>query len=312
MFRLSASLALLILASAVGTPACAQDPGAVLPRAFYWNVGDSGSPRSDEERIRRFRSLGAAEIHIWLNENRATPACGYRFRYQEGGALLWTPARLEAFTRALKAAGIKPVFILSPDLRTRSYIASLSARGAPLNLAAKIRGVDIELDIEGNGESRIRCPGDGLETNAADLELIAAIRRTTPTSKIIVSTIRAYDRRHPHLMRLADAISPQLYGAHFAYTLPETRAALNYFRSRYPKPLWVALSVECSMADFRAGRCSEALFDSEVKLVAEARRQAPGRVVKYVVWGEREAKRCPARPLCSVFAQDYLTRTAGR
>ncbi len=292
-------------------------------RAYYWDVGDKStlSPATDAGRIARLKSLGISEAHIWLNENRKTPPCGYLFHYTEGGAPLWTASRLEAFTVALKAAGLRPVYILSPDIRTTSYIASLSAVGGPLAVAAKVGDVDIELDIEGNGQNpgeteasandpaAVAC-ADGLTRDAADAAIVAAVRATSPTSRLVISTIRGYDAKHPVLTAAANAISPQLYGAHYAYTLKEATEGLAYFRKRYPdKPLWLALSVECSPADAAAARCSETLFASEVELATKAWAVDPVLSPKYVVWGEREARACPPKPLCSVFAETYLSKT---
>ena len=295
--------------------AAASVASAEVPvRAYYWNIGDGASAdaATDSARIARFKALGVHEVHLWLNENRTTPACGYLFHYSEGGAALWTPARLQEATRALQAAGLKVVYILSPDIRTTSYIASLAVPGGPLDVAAQVTGVDIELDVEGNGASPAPCPGDGLNVDEADRQVLQTIHTTTPTSKIVISTIRGYDTKHLVLMDGADVISPQLYGAHYALPLADAKAGFAYFRKAYPtKPLWVGLSVECSKIDADRGRCSQALLESEVKLVAEAHATYGSLVPKYVIWGEREAQQCPAKPLCSVFAEDYLTRSVG-
>lgn len=293
------------------TPAVSHDSVAGLTRAYYWNTGDS-SKLSDSERISHIKSLGVSEVHIWLNGNLKTPNCGYKFRYTDG-SLLWKADRLEAFTRALKDASLKPVFIFSPDLRTESYIRSLSVNGGPLEVASKVKGVDIELDIEGNGESATPCPGDGLGRDEADRQLIDLIHTVSPTSKIIMSTTSTWGRKHPVLTSPngVDAISPQLYGAHFADPITEAERALNSAMKEYPgKQLWVGLSVECSEKDANAGHCSERLFDSEVKMVSKAHTDAPSQVTKYVIWGEREARPCPSLPLCSVFGADYLKRTS--
>jgi hypothetical protein len=306
--------AFVFLAAVItGSASIAQQNTAPVTRAYYWDVADNKAV-SDAERIQRMKSFGAKEVHIWLNGNEKTPACGTHFSYSDGG-LLWTPVRLEAFTRALRDAGLKPVFIFSPELRTASYIKSLSADGGPLAVAAKVGGVDVELDIEGNGERATPCPGDGLERDAADQQLLDAIRQTNPTAKISMSTTNGWAGKHPVLTgdHGVDALSPQLYGAHYADPLDGARATLNDFLKRYTnKPLWVGLSVECSVSDAKRGHCSEALFDSEVKLLAEMNTKYPNRVPKYVVWGEREARRCPPKPLCSTFAEDYLKRTAGQ
>jgi hypothetical protein len=298
-----------------GTFLAANIASAETPvRAYYWNIGDGASADSvtDSARIARFKALGVREVHLWLNENRATPACGYVFHYTEGGAALWTAGRLEESTRALQAAALKVVYILSPDIRTISYIASLAAPGGPLDVAARFTGVDIELDVEGNGASPAPCPGDGLSLDDADRRILQTIHAATPTSRIVISTIQGFDARHPVLMDGADAISPQLYGAHYALPLAKAKAGFAYFRSAYPtKPLWVGLSVECAKSDADTGRCSRALLESEVKLVADAHTADGPLVPKYVIWGEREAQQCPAKPLCSVFAEDYLTQSAG-
>jgi hypothetical protein len=293
---------------------CATGASATGPvRAYYWNVGDGAAagPATDAARIARFRAFGVTEVHLWLNENRATPACGYLFQYQEGGGKLWTAARLEQTTRAMQAAGLKVVYILSPDIRTQGYIDSLAAPGGPLEVAGRIKGVDIELDIEGNGATATPCSGDGLSLSEADTQLLKTIRAATPTSKIVASTTRTYELKHPILMEGADAISPQLYESHYASPLDTAAASLAYYRKKYPaKPLWIALSVECSVADSAKGLCSQALFESEVKMVSDANVKDGAFVPKYVIWGEREASRCPGKYLCSVFAQDYLTATA--
>jgi hypothetical protein len=313
MHRKLLSTFAFLCVTTIGSASIAQQNTPPVSRAYYWDVADNKAV-SDIDRINRVKSFGAKEVHIWLNGNEKTPACGARFSYSDGG-LLWTPKRLEAFARALHDAGLKPVFIFSPELRTVSYIKSLSADGGPLAVAAKVGGVDIELDIEGNGERATPCLGDGLDRDAADQQLLDAIRQTSPTSKIIMSTTTGWVGKHPILTEDhgADAISPQLYGAHYADTVDEARAALNVFLTDYPKkPLWVGLSAECSVKNAKLGHCSETLFDNEVKLVAQANTQHTNRVPKYVVWGEREARRCPARPLCSLFAEDYLKRTAGQ
>jgi hypothetical protein len=293
----------------VSIPAMAQIEGPPLVRAYYWDNGDYKNV-ADADHVRRLQSFGVTELHIWLNGNNRTPACDYTFRYTDG-SVLWTPDRLETFARAIKSAGIKPVFTFSPDLRTTGYIMSLSKPAGPLAVASRVKDVDFELDIEGNGESATICPGDGLTRDAADQRLIEAIHSTNPTSKIVVTTTTKWGERHPVLMGAADAISPQLYGDHYAYGFNEARNTLFSFMTKFPtKPIWVGLSVECSTTNAAAENCSEALFAREVNLVLDEHKKAPSRISKYVIWGEREARRCPAKPLCSVFAEDYFSRSA--
>lgn len=301
---LAASLTVLWTAGAN-----AQSPPT---RAYYWNIGDGRGADAtvDAARISRFGDLGVSEVHVWLNENAKTKPCDYRFGYVEGGARLWTPARLESFTRSLKDAGIKPVFIFSPDVRTRGYIASLAEPSGPLAVAARIGGVDVELDIEGNGDQPTICPGDGLTRDQADQLLIDTIRATTPASKIVISSTLGHVGKHPVLTGAADAISPQLYGAHYAYTLKQTQMTLDTFMRAFPaKPMWVGLSVECSVANAAASLCSRSLFDGQLRILTEARAHNPALVPKYVVWGEREAKPCPGKPLCSVYSAEALRRS---
>lgn len=302
----------LIALSAVGLPMGRISAASATPiRAYYWNIGDGAAAGSatDAGRIAHFKQLGVSEVRLWLNENRATPACGYLFRYTEGGAELWKATRLEQTTRALLAAGLKVVYILSPDIRTEGYIKSLSAPGGPLDVAKRVTGVDIELDIEGNGASSTLCPGEGLSVTDADTRLLGAVHGAG--AKLVISTIRGYDAKHPILMQGADAISPQLYENHYASPYATALANFSYFRKTYPTtPLWVALSVECSEADAEKGLCSQDLFDSEVRLVTDANVADAALVPKYVIWGEREARQCPAKPLCSVFAQADLTAPA--
>lgn len=280
-----------------------------LARDYYWDVSDRGAD-GDQRQLAYLTSLRISRVHLWLNGNENTLSCGSTWSYTEGGGRLWTATRLEEFSRALKAAGIDPIFTLSPRLRTKSYIASLSSSDGPLGVAARVGHVAIELDIEGNGDSRTKCPHDGLSADDADTAILAAIRRASPGIDVIVTTVPHYANRHPVLMADggAEVISPQLYGAHYGYSLAAATSTLKDFLRRYPtKKILPGLSVECSATDESHHRCSESLFTAQIGMVAESAKANGSRISRYVVWGEREMFPCPHSPLCSTYGRSYMS-----
>jgi hypothetical protein len=296
--------------------ALAESPKPPLQRGYYWNVGDHESLtfRSDEERVQHLHAIGASEVHLFLNENRRTPLdCGTTFAYQEGGTRIWTAAAVERFTRALLAAQFHVVFTISPDIRTTGYLTSLSKSDGPLAVA-KLTGVKkIELDTEANGEQAQPCPDGGLGRDNFDTGLVGAIRNTVgQDSQIIVSTSSLrYARLHPVLMNNAYALSPQLYEGHFGLSREHTRSKLASIGDEYPHLLLLpALSVECSQRDAQSKFCSREQFIQQLDVISGEEELRGSRLPEYVVWGERESKPCPSRPLCSTYGLKYLTDTA--
>ncbi|MDR6871116.1 hypothetical protein J2Y55_002124 [Bosea sp. BE125] len=314
-----------LIASVFAVATFASNASADAPkRGLYWNVRDTNGVGSDPAKtkaaIDEIKSYGVSEVHIWLNENIDVANCKATFDYK-GPNGYFHPASLRGFTKALADENISTVYTLSPLFQSRAFLDSLKGGDKPLAIAAEFGGVTIELDLEYNWteksrkRSKFRNCADSIETSKASAELVKAIRETTPRSKIMVST-NGYDRSHLELIAAADMISPQLYGAHFAYKPNELDAELKRFMNTYRDKIIIpTLSAECSPS--HASECSEAIFDAGVQIARKAAACFPQRVPGYLVWGKMEVsevnatgKGCTGYPICSSFGRRYLRDSA--
>ena len=149
-----------------------------LKRGIYWDRAASHIPAGFPTRIDYLRSIGASEVHVWLNDNEWDSDHGSRcqpFSYTDShGSVRWKEETLSAFVNELKGAGIKPIFILSPQAQTMAYVDSL--RAGPFALARRLGVEDIELDIEGNWRTDRPSACGGADFAAVTTALIDAVK----------------------------------------------------------------------------------------------------------------------------------------
>lgn len=284
-------------------------------RGLYWNKTQgpslSTNKTGESDAIVLVKKLGVSTVHIWLNDNDGPRTCAEKFDYHEQ---YWSPSTLREFTRLLVKSGRQVVYVVTPKIQTKEFIDSLMETDGPVAIAAEFDSVDIELDMEYNWTEKSRSKLSGcktIDTKTASSLLVANLKRTSPKSKVIVSTTGNWMDAHKEIIELSDIISPQLYDDRWTSAPPEAKALLRKVLRAYPeKNVIPALSIQCSDADRENTRCSQKNFTDDESLVASLHACDHEKYPSYTIWAANELRpKCignGSESVCSYFGEKYL------
>lgn len=312
-FMLSCGTIVFLLSTTFGQNSAAEEYSLV--RGLYWNKTERPSLSIDKAgthaSIAFIKSLGVGSVHIWLNDNDGPRTCDEKFDYHEQ---YWNPTTLRNFTRLLFDSGVRVVYVLTPKIQTQGFIDSLMKKDGPVGIAAEFDSVDIEFDMEYNWTEKARnrlsnCKT--MSTETASTLLITALKKTSPTSKVIVSTTGNWMGEHEDIMKLSDIISPQLYEDRYASIPHSASLSLRKFLHAYPnKSVIPGLSIQCSDVDRKNGDCSEKNFFQDEILAASLHACDSGKYPSYTIWAANELRqKCSgsgSASVCSYFGEKYL------
>ncbi|MFM0654432.1 hypothetical protein [Paraburkholderia sediminicola] len=312
-FMLSCGTIVFLLSTTFGQNSAAEEYSLV--RGLYWNKTEGPSLSIDKTgthaSIAFIKSLGVGSVHIWLNDNEGPRTCDEKFDYHEQ---YWNPTTLRNFTRLLFDSGVRVVYVLTPKIQTHGFINSLMGKDGPVGIAAEFASVDIEFDMEYNWTEKARdklSKCETMSTETASSLLITALKKTSPTSKVIVSTTGKWMGEHEDIMKLCDIISPQLYEDRYASTPRSASSSLREFLQAYPnKSVIPALSIQCSEADKKNDNCSDNNFSQDEILAASLHACNPEKYPSYTIWAANELRqKCSGNgsaSVCSYFGEKYL------